>query len=164
LQFPSVAQLISSDLLGGTNNSNQIHSTKINQIITIYDQVLSIQNQLFKLPVDMETLLPQYCQQIPQKRMLEVYDRIQELKKRTEEMLEFNQNITDILKKEKMVIQFSNLLRDGQEKISNMREWISTNFPTQDPNSKQPRILMAFLLEWYISLISNWESILEDTI
>jgi len=62
------------------------------------------------------------------------------------------------------VVQFSNMMKDGQEKMSHMREWISSNFPTNEPTSKQPRILMDFLLEWYIGLVSNWESILDDSI
>jgi len=123
-----------------------------------------LQNDLFKLPIELETLLPQYCQSLPPQRMMLIYDRVQTLKKQVDEMNPLNDNVSALFKKEKLVSELSNSITSGQGIISDMRAWIATAFPKTDTNpaSKQPRVLMAYLMEWYINLVSTLEMVMEE--
>jgi len=136
--------------------------TKVRQVLPILEKVFELQKELFKLPIDLDSLIPQYTQKLPPTRMVQIYDRIQELKKRTEEMLLYHENLTQVFKHEKLITDLSSIIRDGQKQIGNMREFIAAKFPSSDPNSKHPRMLMAFLMEWYIHLCQVWEGVLDE--
>jgi hypothetical protein len=71
----------SSNLSAYPTQHTTINPSKLNALIPLYEQVFNLESDLFKLPIQLESLIPAYSSQLPHNYLLEIYDRLQELKK-----------------------------------------------------------------------------------
>ncbi len=117
--------------------------SKLSQLLPLYEQVFDLENQLFKLPVELEQLIPQYCQSLPQSYMVQIYNRIQELKKRLEDLKNHHDHIDKFMKKEKLITKAAQMIKEGHLHIGNLSSWIGKVYPKSsvDPNAPQFRLL-----------------------
>lgn len=56
-------------------------------------------------------------------------------------MIAYNDNVNQIFKKEKLIVDLSTLVKNGMKHISNLKDWIAATFRNNDPNGKQPRYI-----------------------
>lgn len=101
---------------------------------------------------------------MPHGRAIQIFDRLEQLKRKIDEMMDYHDHLERMLKKEKMVTTLSELLRQGQDHISNLRQWVATNYPktSQDTNAPKARELAAYTMQWYINLVTSWDTALEE--
>jgi hypothetical protein len=138
-------------------------NTKLSKLISIFDEAFQFQQKLFQLPIDLETLMPQFTQQLPPSRMIELYNRMQSLKHSLEELLHYNDQIDKLFNKEKTIVNLSKIVHEGQTSIGNMRDWIASTHPksSNDPSSVRVRTLMAYIMQWYLELVGYWDDLEE---
>ena len=123
-----------------------------------------MQTQLFKLPIQLESLIPEFIKQLPPAHLLQLYQRIEQLKQKLSTMIEYHDHLEKFLAKEKNISDISKLIQDGQENIGKISHWVGAMYPKNsvDPNGKKARELLAYTMKWYIDMVTAWDEALDQ--
>jgi hypothetical protein len=134
---------------------------KLKKVLEALQEALQLEKELFALPIEIQTLLPDYCRTINPQHFAHFQSRILELSRKLEDILHVQVQTRALLSSEAVSVALSQTIKGGQKPIDNIVQWVKQTFPKNLPTSQQPIVLVSGLLHWYIHLSECWEQILE---
>lgn len=139
-------------------------------MLEIFDEAFAIQKELFQRPIQLQTIVPEYCQQLQPDHLRKLASRLVQLKKKLNETKSLGNRVDRLMADEKKVSHLNAAIQDGKNSIGEMKTWIQQTFSTNArrvqggyvlANPEQAKALMAAVLKWYLNLCMLWPAILE---
>jgi len=144
-------------------------STSLGEVVNVLHEVLNLEHDLFQPPIEIQSIMPRYCQSIHPQTLMMLGDRLRLLSAKLNEIYFAQQKVKALLLKDapiRGVHNLDSLVKEGRNPIGNLKEWVQQSFPSnavsRPLSSEQPRTLMAALLKWYLSLSESWTAILSS--
>eukprot|EP00026_Physarum_polycephalum_P003481 Phypoly_transcript_03493.p1 GENE.Phypoly_transcript_03493~~Phypoly_transcript_03493.p1 ORF type:complete len:737 (+),score=102.33 Phypoly_transcript_03493:194-2212(+) len=103
-------------------------NSKIKQALALYEEVYQLEIAMFQVPIDLKTLFPQYYQQLPPNYQQLLWSRVFALKQKIEQIDGFRDNITKVLKSEKVSTQLEHVITEGKSPVGNLQNWVKGIF------------------------------------
>lgn len=141
-------------------SSTPSNPSKLSALIPLYEQVFNLESELFRVPIQLESIIPSFTSQIPPNHFMEIYDRLQELKKKLEEFNSYKESIDKIVQKDRLIVQLSHLIQEGHTYVSSVINYIKAN--SSDPHLQQIKTPVAYILKWYMDLLDTFDKICEE--
>jgi len=166
--IPSSQQISKENSPQNTSSSSPSRDSTLGEVLSIYQDVLQLEKELFQPQMEIQTLLPQISTKLTPQEHKELKGRINELKKKLEEIQVCHYEVMALIKSEKISAQLAQSIEGGKQPINHLKSWIQATYPKakvkHDPAAQTPRKLIADLLKWYIELDSVWRRILNNKV
>jgi len=134
----------------------------VKEIITICDEIVKVQAELMQMPIDLRTMFPQFYAQLHPDHIHRLKVRIEQLGTKLATLDKLNQRATQLLKTEECFFQVDKLVSEAMPYLEAMKAVIQKAFPKvpgapRMPKSRDPQLLMRYILFWYVKLCDAWQ-------
>jgi len=134
----------------------------VKEIITICDEIVKVQAELMQMPIDLRTMFPQFYAQLHPDHIHRLKVRIEQLGTKLATLDKLNQRATQLLKTEEAFFQVDKLVSEAMPYLEAMKSVVQKAFPKTPgaprlPKSRDPQLLMRYILFWYVKLCDAWQ-------
>jgi len=134
----------------------------VKEIITICDEIVKVQAELMQMPIDLRTMFPQFYAQLHPDHIQHLRGRIEALGAKLSTLDKLNQRATQLVKSDQAFLQVDKLVSEAMPYLEAMKAIITKAFPKVPgaprlPKSRDPQLLMRYILFWYVKLCDAWQ-------
>ena len=137
-------------------------------MLELFEEALELQKELFQKPLELQTIVPEYCQRLQPDHLRKLASRLIHLKKELNEIKSLSNKVGKLMKDERKVHRLHTSIAQGKECIGNMRAWIQQSAQPQQGgrciplHPEKAKEHMTPILKWYIELCTLWPAIIEE--
>jgi len=136
----------------------------VKEIITIWDEIVKVQAELMQMPIDLRTMFPQFYAQLHPDHIHRLKSRIEMLGTKLATLDKLNQRASQLLKTEEVFFQVDKLVSEAMPYLEAMKTIVQRSFPKTAgaprlPKSRDPQLLMRYILFWYVKLCDAWQAV-----
>ena len=144
-----LSQMNNQISVGNVNMNANIYSSRVQtieystlrELLPLYSEAMWLLKELFTVPIELQTFIPEYCQKFPPGYLSEINNRIQLIKRRLNDLNIVRDKIIPLIKNEKMVCELNEAMLYGKVPLHSAFVWIQQNFPPDSVDTK-PRELL----------------------
>jgi len=141
----------------------------VKEIMTICDEIISVQAELMKMPIDLRTMFPEFYKKLHPDHIQHLRVRIEALGSKLTTLDKLNQRATELLKSDQAFFQVDKLVSEAMPYLEAMKTIITKSFPKVPgaprlPKSRDPQLLMRYILFWYVKLCEAWQVVTDLTL
>jgi len=134
----------------------------VKEIITICDEIVKVQAELMQMPIDLRTMFPQFYAQLHPDHIQHLRARIEALGAKLVTLDKLNKRATELVKSDQAFFQVDKLVSEAMPYLEAMKAIITKAFPKVPgaprlPKSRDPQLLMRYILFWYVKLCEAWQ-------
>jgi len=147
-----------------TSSSDGPMNAHVKEIITICDEIVTIQGELMKMPVDLRTMFPTFYAQLHPDHIQHLRSRIEVLGAKLTTLDKLNARATQLIGTDETFLQVDKLVSEAMPYLEAMKTIITKSFPKVPgaprlPKSRDPQLLMRYILFWYVKLCEAWQAV-----
>lgn len=110
-------------------------------LLPLYSEAMWLLKELFTVPIELQTFIPEYCQQFPPDYLTTINSRLTLVKRRVNDMNVVRDKIIPLLKNEKIVVEINDTILYGKIPLHSAFVWVQNTFPPDSIDTK-PRELL----------------------
>jgi len=134
----------------------------VKEIIQICDEIIKVQAELMQMPIDLKTMFPQFYAQLHPDHIQRLRSRIEALGAKLVTLDKLNKRATQLVKTDQAFFQVDKLVSEAMPYLEAMKTIITKAFPKVPgaprlPKSRDPQLLMRYILFWYVKLCDAWQ-------
>lgn len=133
----------------------------IREILPYLTEALWLYKELFQVPIELQTFIPEYCAKLPPGYLVELNTRLQLLKRRLGDLGHVHDRITKAIQSEKVSADLNVSVLAGKKHLFDLFVWVQQSFPPSGDNQR-PRDLLNALIQWYNDLCRSWQLVLDQ--
>jgi len=157
---PSGPKVSEFDRENESRLKNVPHSP-IREILPYLTEALWLYKELFQVPIELQTFIPEYCAKLPPGYLVELNNRLQLLKRRLADLGTVHDRITRTIQSEKVSADLNVTVLAGKAHLFDLFVWVQQSFPANGDNQR-PRDLLNALIQWYNDLCRSWQLVLDE--
>lgn len=122
---------------------------RVQDVISIYQEVVKLQAEILTMPIDLRTLFPMYYQKLHPDHIARLKTRINLLGDKLKIIDQLNQRALALLKSESIFHMLDKSITDGMDNISGMKSWVAAMFgrgsraAVQQPQQQQQSMMAS---------------------
>ena len=137
------------------SQQNVVGPSTLKTLLPIYFEAIKLLNDLFKSPLEIQTILPDYVKSQPPDMLSTLFSRLKLLHAQLAKINHCKGAIENLVGSESAFVQFNNELLSGKPLFFNLFTSIKTN------NLNLINDQVKVLVQWYTNMCTLWNRILE---
>jgi len=134
-------------------STTSVDLNRFNKAIENLESIFRLQSDLYRIP--------QFVDLQPPPQLSDIQSRIQSLKSSIEQQKTLSADIDRLLRQERAITSFFQLVKEGQKWMDNLTGWIASHYNSNTTEGVAANNVQFYLAEWYRRLCTSWNELTE---